>query len=269
VISALAVGIAVMARYVVGAGQTLGGSGRGVRPRSIFESYRPLLQHRPTIVLFIAACVENIGVNAMWTYYGAFYVQRYGFAADQVGWVSLAAGLGVPAGQTAAGGWFGGHPRLTFTAACVGSGSFIGLSLMLPLSAVLAITLMAAGWLAHGVVMVSTVILLVDGSPAGRAVTLTLNSSAQSFRWAVGAGGGGVVLAAPGYVGLGVWTLVLALGICASHVLSRPQFEPSPKVGVNGRVGSTPGSGVQGRKESTRSAPCGPSRRRPIAKPPI
>ena len=95
---------------------------------------------------------------------------------------------------------------------CVGSGSLIGLSLILPLPAAATITLMAAGWLTHGLVMVSTVILLVDRSPAGRAVTLTLNSSAQSFGWAVGAGTGGIVLGTAGYAALGLWTIGLPLG---------------------------------------------------------
>ena len=208
VISALGVGIALTARYVVGPDETASAD-RDIRLRGIFAGYQPLLQNRPTVILLIAACIENIGVNAMWTYYGAFYVQRYGFAADQVGWVSLAAGLGVVIGQTAAGGRLGAHSRLLFIAGCLGSGTLIGLSLILPLPVVAAITLMAAGWLTHGMVMVSTVVLLVDRSPAGRAVTLTLNSSAQSFGWAVGAGTGGIVLAAVGYVGLGLLTLAV------------------------------------------------------------
>ena len=211
VISALAVGTALTARYVVGPDETVSAS-REVGLRGVFAGYQPLLQHRPTVVLLIAACVENIGVNAMWTYYGAFYVQRYGFGADQVGWVSLAAGLGVLIGQTVAGGRLGEHPRLLFIVGCVGSGSLIGLSLILPLPAAATITLMAAGWLTHGLVMVSTVILLVDRSPAGRAVTLTLNSSAQSFGWAVGAGTGGIVLGTAGYAALGLWTIGLPLG---------------------------------------------------------
>jgi predicted MFS family arabinose efflux permease len=153
-------------------------------------------------------------------------VQRYGFGADQVGWVSLAAGLGVLIGQTAAGGRVGEHPRLLFIAACVGSGSLIGLSLIRPLPAVATIILMAAAWLTHGVVMVSTVILLVDRSPAGRAVTLTLNSSAQSFGWAVGAGTGGIVLAAAGYVALGLWTLVLPLGSALLIFIRQPSRGP-------------------------------------------
>jgi MFS transporter, DHA1 family, inner membrane transport protein len=221
VISALAVGTALAVRYVVGPDETVS-AGLKVRLKGIFAGYQPLFQHRPTVVLLTAACVENIGVNAMWTYYGAFYVERYGFGTDQVGWMSLAAGLGVLIGQTAAGGRLGAHSRHLFIAGCVGSGSLIGLSLILPLSAVAAITLMAAGWLTHGMVMVSTVILLVDRSPAGRAVTLTLNSSAQSFGWAVGAGTGGMVLAAAGYVALGVWTLVLPLGSALLMFFGRP-----------------------------------------------
>jgi predicted MFS family arabinose efflux permease len=75
VISALAVGAALTARYIVSPDDTVS-AGRQVRLRGIFAGYQPLLRHRPTMILLIAACVENIGVNAMWTYYGAFYVQH-------------------------------------------------------------------------------------------------------------------------------------------------------------------------------------------------
>jgi predicted MFS family arabinose efflux permease len=140
--------------------------------------------------------------------------------------VSLAAGLGALIGQTAAGGRLGEHPRLLFIAGCISSGSFIGLSLILQLPAVADIVLMASGWLTHGLVMVSTVVLLVNRSPGGRAVTLTLNSSAQSFGWAVGAGAGGIVLAAAGYVALGLWTLALPLGSALLMFFRQPSRSP-------------------------------------------
>jgi predicted MFS family arabinose efflux permease len=38
----------------------------------IFSAYRPVLRDRPSLILIIAACLENTGVNGMWTYYGAF-----------------------------------------------------------------------------------------------------------------------------------------------------------------------------------------------------
>jgi len=123
----------------------------------------------------------------------------------------LAAGLGVLVGQTAAGGWLGRRPGLLFTVGCTGSGSLVGLSLMLALPAPAAMALMAAGWLMHGLVMVSTVVLLVVHSPAGRATTLTLYGSAMSFGMALGAGLGGIALAGAGYFALGVCTVALPL----------------------------------------------------------
>ena len=175
----------------------------------IFFAYQPVLRDRPSLILIAAACLENSGVNAMWTYYGAFYVQRYGFSIEQVGWVSLAAGCGVFLGQMAAGTRLGGRPRALFIGGCAGSGSLIGLSVMLPLPATAAMTLMASGWLLHGLTMVSAVVLLVGQSAAGRATILTVYGSAMSFGMALGAVFGGVALAAAGYFAFGVCTMVL------------------------------------------------------------
>ncbi len=63
----------------------------------------------------------------------------------------------------------------------------------------------------HGLVMVSTVVLLVVHSPAGRATTLTLYGSAMSFGMALGAGLGGIALAGVGYFAVGVCTVALPL----------------------------------------------------------
>jgi DHA1 family inner membrane transport protein len=149
--------------------------GRGqVRLTSLLAAYRPLVRHRASLTVIVAACLEHAGVWAMWTYYGAFYVQQHAFTTQQIGGVSLAAGLGVLLGQTAAGGRLGGRPKRLFLIGGLGSGPLIGLSLLLPLSAPAAVALMTAGWLMHGLIMVSTLVLLVDQSPAGRAATLTL-----------------------------------------------------------------------------------------------
>jgi len=161
--------------------------------------------------VIVAACLEHAGVWAMWTYYGAFYVQQHALSTQQIGWVSLAAGLGVLLGQTAAGGRLGGRPRRLFLLGCLGSGPLIGLSLLLPLPTPAAVALMAAGWLMHGLIMVSTVVLLVEQSPAGRATTLTLYAAAMNLGVALGAALGGLALAQAGYVALGLCTLALPL----------------------------------------------------------
>jgi predicted MFS family arabinose efflux permease len=209
VLSGLALATALPLWRLLSQDETLG-RGR-VRLQSILAAYRPLVRHRTSLTLVVAACLEHAGVWAMWTYYGAFYVQQHAFSTQQVGGVSLAAGLGVLLGQTAAGGRLGGRPRRLFLVGCLGSGPLIGLSLLLPLPAPAAVALMAAGWLMHGLIMVSTVVLLVDQSPAGRATTLTLYASAMNLGVALGAALGGLALAQAGYVALGLCTLALPL----------------------------------------------------------
>ena len=101
--------------------------------------------------------------------------------------------------------------NVLFLAGCIGAGPLIGLSLMLPLPALAAVACMAAGWLMHGLVMVSTVVLLVGQSPAGRATTLTLYGAAMNLGVALGAALGGFALARAGYIALGLCTLALPL----------------------------------------------------------
>jgi predicted MFS family arabinose efflux permease len=83
--------------------------------------------------------------------------------------------------------------------------------LIFPLPALAAIGLMSAGWLMHGLVMVSTVVLLTGGSPAGRATTLTLYGAAMNLGITLGAALGGLALAYTGYVGVGFGILALTL----------------------------------------------------------
>jgi len=199
-----------------------------VRLQRILAAYRPLVRHRASLTLIVAACLEHAGVWTMWTYYGAFYVQQHGFTTQQVGWVSLAAGLGVLLGQTAAGGRLGSQPGRLFLVGCAGSGPLIGLSLLLPLPAPAAVALMAAGWLMHGLIMVSTVVLLVGQSPAGRATTLTLYASAMNLGVALGAALGGLALAQGGYGALGLCTLALPLVSAVLVWGCRPGLEQAP-----------------------------------------
>jgi predicted MFS family arabinose efflux permease len=63
----------------------------------------------------------------------------------------------------------------------------------------------------HGTVMVSTVVLLVGHSSAGRATTLTLYGAAMNLGVALGATLGGIALARAGYVALGLCAMALPL----------------------------------------------------------
>jgi MFS family permease len=81
---------------------------------------------------------------------------------------------------------------------------------------------MAAGWVMHGLLMVSAVVLLVDQSPGGRAATLTFYGSATSFGMSLGAALGGLALAGSGYFALGMCTVALPLAAAILVWLRRP-----------------------------------------------
>jgi predicted MFS family arabinose efflux permease len=227
VLSGLALGAALILWRMLSRADASGGG--SVRLQSILAAYRPLVRHRASLTVIVAACLEQAGVWVMWTYYGAFYVQQHAFSTQQVGWVSLAAGLGVLLGQTVAGGRLGSRPERLFLVGCAGSGTLIGLSLLLPLPALAAVALMAAGWLMHGLIMVSTVVLLVGQSPAGRATTLTLYGAAMNLGVALGAALGGVALARAGYGALGLCTLALPLAAAILIWCCRPWPGQAPE----------------------------------------
>jgi predicted MFS family arabinose efflux permease len=122
--------------------------GSEVRLKSILAAYRPLIRDHASLILIVAACLENAGVNAMWTYYGAFYVQQYSFSTEQVGW-DHATGAVI---ATRSGGQrrrATGRASVLFIVV-VRFRAALGLSLILPLPAAAAVVLMAAGWLMHG-----------------------------------------------------------------------------------------------------------------------
>jgi MFS transporter, DHA1 family, inner membrane transport protein len=200
---------------------------KSISLQNILAAYQTIVQHRYSLTLIAAACLEQAGTWTMWTYYGAFYVAKHAFSTQQVGWVSLAAGLGVLVGQTAAGGRLGSHPRLLFIVGCLASGPLIGFSLILPVSALTAVALMTAGWLMHGPVMVTAVVLLVGHSPAGRATTLTLYGSAMNLGITIGAALGGLALARIGYGAVGLGALALTL-LSATLVWCCPGPEQAP-----------------------------------------
>jgi predicted MFS family arabinose efflux permease len=87
---------------------------------------------------------------------------------------------------------------------------------------------MAAGWLMHGLIMVSTVVLLVGQSPAGRATTLTLYGAAMNLGVALGASLGGLALARAGYGALGLCTLALPLVAAVLVWCGRPRPGKAP-----------------------------------------
>jgi DHA1 family inner membrane transport protein len=175
-------------------------------------AYGPLIRHRPSLALLGGTFLMSSGGWAVWTYLGAFVVQRHGFTTQDAGWAWVVVGIGLFLGTLLAGTRFGRAPldRL-FAVGAVGAGVCLGLALVLPISGWFAVGLIGAGTLLHGVTQVVTAVWLPQTAPTGRAATMTLRGAASSLGAASGAALGGLLVAGAGFVAVGTSAIVFCV----------------------------------------------------------
>jgi predicted MFS family arabinose efflux permease len=193
-------------------------------------AFAPLFRDRPSVCLYASSLIRNVGVWAWFTYCGAFLVQTYGLSAAEVGWAFTATGIGNFVGSMATGGPLGRFPLRGLAIAapvliggCLGattifSGGLVGGS---ALSLPVVVVLMTLGFVGNGIAIVSQNTLLVDGSPAGRATTTSLNQTCMSLGGAIGSSAGGLLLAAGGFPSIGLLTLGCNLAAAACLLPAR------------------------------------------------
>jgi predicted MFS family arabinose efflux permease len=94
---------------------------------------------------------------------------------------------------------------------------------LFPSPVAVVVLLMTIGFVGNGVGIVSHNTLLVDGSPAGRATTTSLNQTCMSLGGAIGSSVGGLLLATGGFAGIGLLTLGCNLIAAACLLPARRQ----------------------------------------------
>jgi len=185
-------------------------------------AFASILADRPSLWLYTSSLIRNIGVWALFTYLGAFLAQAHGLSAAEIGWAFTATGVGNFAGSMATGGPLGRLPlRGLAIAAPVLIGGCLGAVTLFPASLALVVVLLVLGFVGNGVGIVSHNTLLVDGSPAGRATTTSLNQTCMSLGGAVGSSLGGLLLATGGFPSIGLLTLGCNLLAAACVVPAR------------------------------------------------
>ncbi len=158
----------------------------------------------------------SAGGWTIWTYLGAFVVQRHGFTSQGAGWAWIIVGLGLLAGTLLAGGRLGRVPLdVLFAGAAIGTGVCLGASFVLPLAAWSAVGVVGLGTLLHGVTQVVTAVLLPNSAPTGRAAIMTFRGAASSLGAAAGASAGGMLLEGVGFAALGA-TAMACCGVAAA-----------------------------------------------------
>ena len=186
-------------------------------------SYVPLLRSRSTLSIIIGTLVGNAGQWVVWSYLGAFLIEVHGFTLQDVGWVYLCGGGGVMVGTMISGTRVGARPRLLMIVSRAGAGLLLALAMMLPLPGIAVVAMVALAMVMSGLYGVPNLLVLNAETPAGRATTMTLNSSAISLGTALGGVVGGVALTLGGYSALGICAPIFSLSGAAIIWWSRPR----------------------------------------------
>jgi predicted MFS family arabinose efflux permease len=171
-----------------------------------------LIGHRPSLALLIGTYLMGAGGWSVWTYLGAFVVQRHGFSTQEAGWAWTVVGIGLFVGSVLAGGRLGRVPLdVLYTLCAIAAGVCLGLAFVVPMASWCAIGLIGLGTLVHGITQVISALLLTQAAPTGRAVTMTLRGAASSLGSATGAAVGGLLLQSAGFAVVGA----SAIAFCA------------------------------------------------------
>lgn len=197
---------------------------------TVLRSYLPILRHRSTLGLMLSNLLGNTGMWLFWIYIPSFLIQERGFSTTEVGWVNMGSGLAVIAGNLISGTRLGQYPRQLLIASRLLAGTLLACALLLPVSGLTAAVLAVLAMVPHGLFSVTNALLLTSESPAGRATTMTMNSSGMSLGFALGGALGGLALALGGYPALGYWGPAFLVGAATLVWWFRPRalVQPAP-----------------------------------------
>jgi len=209
----------------------LGGVGVGLR--GALATYPLPLRHRPTLLLLASNLPYYLCLAAVGSYLGAFYIQRHGYSAEQVGWLFMVWGAVNLAGTWAVAGRIGAlptRPLVTLTRAI--SGLSVGGVFLLPVAALAAAGLFAIHAFVTAIVGVGMTLLLSREAPGGKATAQSLLAVSGSLGTALGAALGGLLLTVSDYQVVGLVAALFGLVSAALIWWSRPRAAEMPVAGV-------------------------------------
>ena len=190
-----------------------------IRAREVVSAYAPLLRHRPLIAVYAASGLRAACWIGLFTYLGAFLADDVGFAPEGVGVTYMVVGAGVIAGSFAAGRLGRVPPRPLVASTTALQGVLLSGAVVLPLAPVLTVTLLTVAAFVGAIAFVGLTTLLIGETPGGPATTMVLNGSIFNLGSAAGGALGGLLIAAGGYVALGLglpaFALVAAVAVWA------------------------------------------------------
>ncbi len=196
------------------------------RWRGVLGTYRPLLHDAGMRRLFGCTVTRAVTWLGLITYLGALLADEFDRSTGQIGLVYMLAGSGYFAGSLIGGGRLASLPPRRLLAV---SNLVMAIALLLAFTAaftlVITITAVVVAAFAAAVGWVALTSLITEETPVGAGTTLVLNSALLNIGASVGAGLGGILLAAGGFAVVGG---VMALVGLASVLLAWLAPAPHP-----------------------------------------
>ncbi len=182
------------------------------RLRTIANSYRLLLHHRPTLTILGASAFRAMCWAGSMTYLSAYFISSKGISVSGYGAVAMIVGVGYIAGSLGAGGRLGRFDLHTLCGASTAAMAFmLMLVYTLPFGIWPVVALMPAVGFLAGMGWVALTTLLAGETPAAPGTTMVFNGAIFNVGSGMGTLLGGVLLAGGGYGAIGIGLPVFAV----------------------------------------------------------
>jgi DHA1 family inner membrane transport protein len=173
--------------------------------RDVLGAYSTIVRDVPSLGLMAGTLLGVAGTSTILTYAGAFFHDVHQLSTQQIGWVYLAVGAGATIGSVSTRWLTGDRPlRPVLVGSRLVMAELAVTALVMPLPSLATAGLLTVAFALAAMSTVMSVTLLSVETPAARATTMTLNTSAASLGTALGSTVGGLVLGSTDYGALGL-----------------------------------------------------------------
>jgi len=176
-----------------------------------FREYAGLYGDPSVLSIYICIILNGVGYVAWLTYMGAFFVERFGLATQNLALVTAALGFGVVAGANLGGrigDRIGGHKGITVASGFLAAAALLVQTHLVPWVALGAFVNFVFGF-PMGARFTSMLTMLSEQNPDARGRLLAMNTNGFQAGVVVGAALGGQIVERAGYGMLGIVGAVL------------------------------------------------------------
>ena len=174
-------------------------------PKAVLSAYRPIINSRSMLRIYSAHSLRAIGAIAPVIFFASYLQEDRGVDLRYISLVLIAAGVGNFLGNIAAGNWLTMfRVNRLFVWSTTLSGVFLVLTYVSQANVIITVAVFSAAIFLLGVGFNCLLTMVGSTTPAGKATTMSLNSTIFTVSSALAVLLGGTLIATVGYTALGI-----------------------------------------------------------------